>query len=36
MFKMAECNSHETHNIHPNLSATPPEHISKFECNSVK
>ena len=32
--KMAQCNSHETHNIFPNLSATP-SNEQKFTLNKI-
>ena len=31
---MAQCNSHETHNIFPNLSATP-SNEQKFTLNKI-
>ena len=32
MFKMAQCNSH---NIHPNLSATPSNDQQQFRLNKI-
>ena len=35
MFKMAECNSHGTRNIYPNLSATPLNDQQQFRLNKI-
>ena len=32
---MAECNSHETHNIYPNLSVTPLNDQQQFRLNKI-
>ena len=32
---MAECNSHQTHNIYPNLSATPLNDQQQFRLNKI-
>ena len=32
---MAECNSHQTHNIYPNLGATPLNDQQQFRLNKI-
>ena len=35
MFKMAQCNSHETQNMYPNLSATQLNDQQQFRLNKI-
>ena len=32
---MAECDSHETHDVYPNLSATPLNDLQQFRLNKI-